>query len=100
MQKQVDSFIRAHNMGCGETARYLDLVSEIGELGKELLKGSDYGHRAYTPREEATGELGDCLFSLLALCSAMGVDAQTALNQALDKYRARLDATGSAGSGK
>ena len=100
MQKQVDIFIAAHAMGCSETARYLDLVSEVGELGKELLKGSDYGHRPYTPRDTAAGELGDCLFSLLALCSAMGVDAQTALDMALEKYRTRLAATGSAGSGK
>ena len=39
-----------------------------------------------------------CLFSLLALCCALNVDAQQALERVLEKYEARLRKKGSAGS--
>ena len=100
MQKLVEQFLEENRMQCGETARYLDLVSEVGELGKELLKGSDYGAHPYQHRDRTREELGDCLFALLALSSALHIDAREALEQVLEKYKHRLDTTGTAGSGR
>ena len=48
----------------------------VGELGKEILKGSDYGKTACRNTENAEEELGDCLFSLLALACEMNIDAR------------------------
>ena len=45
-------------------------------------------------------EIGDCLFSLLALCSATGLDAEKALAAALEKYASRAARTGQVGSGR
>lgn len=99
MQRLVKKFIEKYNLSCGAQTRFIDLVSEVGELGKEILKITDYGKESYRPSEGAADEMGDCLFSLLALCSEMNVDAEKALEHALDKYRRRFDKSGTVGSG-
>lgn len=43
MQDRVDKLIRQYHLTGDEVIRYIDLVSEVGELGKELLKSSEYG---------------------------------------------------------
>jgi NTP pyrophosphatase (non-canonical NTP hydrolase) len=90
---------------CGLTAstqvRCLDLISEVGELAKEVLKATDYGNiqePVHNTRLEE--ELGDCVFSLLALAEAMGLDAEAALESALGKYRSRWLQQGEIGSGR
>ncbi len=42
-QAVVAEFVRAHGLETDGWVRFLDLVSELGELSKELLKVSDYG---------------------------------------------------------
>ena len=98
MQERVRTFLRENDMLCGAAARCLDLASETGEVAKEILRGMDYGKRPYTPTPETAEELGDCLFSLLALCCELDVDAEGALSGALEKYGARLRRNGDAGS--
>lgn len=44
--------------------RLLDAMSELGEVSKEILKGTDYGKKPLEYREEIKGEIGDVLFSL------------------------------------
>lgn len=100
MQKRVEQFVEHHNLQYPELVRYADLVSEIGELGKELVRGTDYGKHPLTGGDGIAEELGDCMFSLLALCSALGVDAQKALSDAMDKYDARIRTRSSADSGR
>ena len=39
----VYGFLDEYKLRCGITERYIDLSSEVGELGKELLKATDYG---------------------------------------------------------
>ena len=100
MQKAVNEFVLAHHLSCGAQARYIDLTSEVGELGKEILKGSDYGKTACRNTENAEEELGDCLFSLLALACEMNIDARQALNRTLDKYETRFAEKGEISSGR
>ena len=98
MQNKVRTFVDTNRLSCGPQVRYMDLVSEIGELGKELIKGCDYGAKPFSQTEKTAAEMGDCLFSLLALCCELGIDADAALDGALDKYEARRVATGQIGS--
>ncbi len=98
MQESVRTFLTANNMYCGAAARCLDLASETGEVAKEILRGMDYGKKPYARTAETEGELGDCLFSLLALCCELGVDAAQALDNAVQKYELRLKTKGNAGS--
>ena len=100
MQHTVKLFIEQHDLACPVMARYIDLVSETGELGKELLKATDYGKADFQPNDRITLEAGDCLFSLLALMNELGIDAQQALNSVLHKYEQRIQQQGSAGSGR
>ena len=43
-------------------------------------------------------ELGDCLFSHIALSRELGIDPAAALDSALAKYKRRFDAKGRIGS--
>ena len=95
MQKKVKSFIEQYALNNDFEVRYIDLVSEIGELGKEILKGNDYGKKEYSNSENMEREIGDCLFSLLALCCNLNIDADKALENVLDKYTLRFVKNGS-----
>lgn len=90
MQKLVSEFIRRHNLQTNAEIRYIDLVSEVGELGKEILKGSDYGRSQLVRTSQTKDEIGDCLFSLLAVCDAMQIDAEEAVRDSISKYEMRF----------
>ncbi len=97
-QRRVVVFSRRHDLLGEPSTHALDLLSEVGEVAKELLLGSDYGRRPLQIRPELAGELGDALYSLLALMEACNVDASSALDTALGKYEQRLAERGDAGS--
>ena len=99
MQRMVDCFVGKYRLGADVQTRYIDLVSEVGELGKEIIRATDYGRKGYSQNAGAVEEVGDCLFSLIALCSEMGVSAEEALCRAIQKYEARFELKGSVGSG-
>ena len=94
-KKQTYHFQMSENL----SVRYMDLISEVGELGKEILKGTNYGEKDFSAGENLELELGDCLFALLSICNICHVDAETALNRTFEKLERRLQATGSIGSG-
>lgn len=94
----VYGFLNDYKLRCGINERYIDLSSEVGELGKELLKAADYGKSAFRMTADMEQELGDCLFSLIALSSELGIDPSAALDSALAKYRLRFDKKGCIGS--
>ena len=98
MQHKVRDFITESGLFLEPQARFLDMTSELGELGKELLRVSDYGKRAVMSSPAVADELGDCLFALLCLCESLSVDGEAALDAALDKYRRRLAASGAMSS--
>ena len=99
-QQAVARFVMAHGLEASPQARLLDLVSEAGEVAKELLKGTNYGREAFRPGAAWAGELGDLFFALACLANATGVDLEAALEDALAKYEARLAQRGDAGSGR
>ena len=97
-QAEVARFVDAHELETSETARMLDIVSEVGELAKEILQGSDYGAGSVALKATWPLEMGDTLFALICLANITEVSLKQALAQAMAKYRARLEATGEAGS--
>ena len=94
----VHEFVERHGLRRDPATLVLDLTSEVGELAKEVLKGSEYGSRPFAPRPETPGEVGDVLYSTLALADALGLDADQLLRDTLAKYERRLGRAGSAGS--
>jgi NTP pyrophosphatase (non-canonical NTP hydrolase) len=66
------------------------LVEEVGELSREL--NHRYGakvKRAEEPVRDLALELADVLFVLIALANEQGIDLDRALQDVLEKYRAR-----------
>jgi NTP pyrophosphatase (non-canonical NTP hydrolase) len=98
-QRRVNEFVTQYQLHTDVASRVLDLVSEVGEVAKEVLKGSEYGNIAFSPdRDKWTEEVGDVLFSLICLANATDLDLQSSLEGVLGKYRKRLDMKGDAGS--
>ena len=99
-QARVAALVAEHDLATGAHARLVDLVSEVGELAKDLLEASAYGRVPFRPGDTWAEEMGDVFFSLLCLANGTGVDLETSLATALQKYERRLAARGTPGSGK
>ncbi len=99
-QETVATFVAKHHLETSVEVRVLDLVSEIGEVAKEVLKASEYGQQSFQPTAEWSGELADAFFSLICVANSTNVNLEVALAEALEKYQQRLASKGEAGSGR
>ncbi len=91
MQEKVMRFCMRNNLNCSSTIRLVDLVSELGELSKEVLKTSSYGEKSLINKNEnMIIEFGDVVFSLLCLANSLEIDAREALDLAVEKYEKRI----------
>jgi NTP pyrophosphatase (non-canonical NTP hydrolase) len=93
-QTQAAQFSQKHNLHHPTSVYVLDLMSELGEVAKEILLGTDYGKRPFQatpdlPGHDLSGELGDVLYSLCQLATAAGVDLDEAFTATLQKYEQR-----------
>ena len=98
MQAITNDFLNKHKLRTDAKTRYIDLISEIGELGAEITKSTEYGKKDFTVTSQMIDEIGDCVFSLLALCNELNIDAEEALHKSLAKYMRRFESKGSIGS--
>ena len=98
LQKTVNEFVTQYYLSTSAEMRYIDLVTEVGELGKELLKGSNYGTEPFRPGENTVSELGDVFFSLICIANTLEIDMEGALRASIEKYRKRFSETGTIGS--
>jgi len=82
-------------------ARYADLVSEIGELGKELVAGTNYGEKSFEPVESSENlamEMGDIVFALTLLANALKLDMEECFAKTMKKCEIRMADKGHIGS--
>ena len=98
MQKIVKEFNEKYMKGMSAENRMLDIVSEVGELSKEILKATDYGTKEFEVTEDLKLELGDALYSLLSFAHENGIDAEDAVKKVVDKYAKRFAKKGHIGS--
>ena len=98
LQKDVLEFCERHNLKHNPETWLLDLVSEVGELAKSLLKATNYGKAKLHISKEVEEELGDVCFSLLALANELGLDLEKALIRVLKKYERRIKSRGTPAS--
>lgn len=98
IQKRVELFTKEKDLNTTLDVRVMDLVSEVGELAKEVLKGTDYGKKSFTQSENWCSELGDVLFSLICLANTTETNLEESINKVFDKYEKRFAASGTIGS--
>jgi NTP pyrophosphatase (non-canonical NTP hydrolase) len=98
MQERVKAFVESHGLQTDVAHRVLDLASELGEVAKEVLKGTNYGAATFKPGPNWDSELGDLMFALACIANSTGVDLENALEGALKKYSDRIAKTKSAAS--
>lgn len=90
LQEKVKSFCRRNNLESPIEHRSLDLVSELGELSKEVLKMSNYGRDELTYRTELKEEIWDVFYSLINLANYFHIDLEESLADVFKKYEKRL----------
>ena len=94
----IEEFIKKYNLESSSEIRFIDLTSEIGELGKEILKGNDYGRKEFSNTDNIESEIGDVLFSLICLANGMNISLENAISNVLKKYENRFLKNGNIGS--
>lgn len=100
MREQVRTFNREHDLELAPEHRVIDLISETGELSKELLRSADYGDGEVTTTDAVVDEFGDVYYCLLSLADELGIDPDDALAASLEKYRQRGGDGDGVGSGE
>lgn len=100
IQYVVKNFSKNKNINSNVTVRVIDLVSEVGELSKEVLKGTNYGFNEFCKTEDWHNEIGDVLFSLICIANETNTDLEKCLNHVLHKYENRFSNNGNIGSNK
>ena len=93
IQEKVQKFCDEHNLNTSPQSRLIDTVSELGEVAKELLVGSDYGKKSFQHNEKIELEIGDVVFSIIALSNSLDIN----IEKVLKKYEQRAK-QGSIGS--
>ena len=96
-QEKVEEFIAENDLEGTTAFRILDLAAEIEEIASDAAKSADYG-MAEEELEVKEDEIGDAIFSLLAVASDLGIDAGNALEKSLEKYSKRIEDSGNPGS--
>lgn len=97
-QQQANDLAQRYNLHHAAAVHTLDLLSELGEVAKELLKATHYGSTEPQFHPEIADELGDVLYSLCLLATATGVDLDKAFHSTLQKYEHRWQTKGHIGS--
>ena len=98
-QKKIKDFTIKYNLAGSIETRFVDLTSEVGELGKEILRGTDYGTKKFEATSNLESEFGDVLFSLISVANCVGVSLELALEGVLKKYEDRFNDKGHIDSG-
>lgn len=97
-QVRATEFAQKHNSSHPPSVYLIDLLSELGEVAKEILLATHYGERPPQFSPQLAGELGDVLYSLCLLASSSGVNLEEAFAVTLDKYDRRWRRKGHPGS--
>lgn len=98
MVKKIKEFNLKNNRKLDTNSRFLDIVSEIGELSKEVLKKTKYGTCEFEKTDKFIEEFGDVLYSLISFGVECGVDVENSIDLVLKKYQSRIENTGNMAS--
>lgn len=91
LQSKIQQFTKKYQLNSPVEHRLLDLVSEIGEVAKEVLKMSNYGRKPLECNDNLQSELGDTLYALITVANTFEIDLEEAVLGVLGKYEKRLE---------
>lgn len=100
IQEKVNGFTKDKGITTGVEVRIADLASEVGELAKEVLKGTGYGKKQFSNTEGWENEIGDVLFSLICIANETDTSLEQCIKSALVKYEKRFMQSGHLDSGR
>lgn len=100
IQDLIKKFTEDKNINSPVSVRVIDLASEVGELSKEVLKGTSYGNKKFEKTKEWNSEIGDVLFSLICIANETETNLEDCLKYVLNKYENRFANKGDLGSGR
>ncbi|SCY07370.1 MazG nucleotide pyrophosphohydrolase domain-containing protein [Alkaliphilus peptidifermentans] len=98
IQEKIKKFTTEKEMTSKVEVRVIDIASEVGELSKEVLKGTDYGNKQFSKTKDWNCEIGDVFFSLICIANETETNLEECLSSALDKYEQRFNYKGHLGS--
>ncbi len=90
LQSKVANFVKQNNWDSPVESRVLDLVSEAGEVAKEILKITNYGKKPVVKNKNLALELGDTFYSLIVIANKFDINLEDALDLVIKKYQKRL----------
>jgi NTP pyrophosphatase (non-canonical NTP hydrolase) len=99
-QIRATQFAQKHNLHHTAGVHMLDALNGPGEVAKAILPDTDYGRRPLQVTPERSQELGDVLYALCLLASAVEVDLETVVTAAPGKDQERWQEKGHAGSSR
>ena len=97
-QELVSQMTKKYNLEISPELRYIDLTSEVGELGKEILLSTEYGRNEFSATDNLESEIGDTFYSLICIANSLDINLSNALIKVLQKYEKRFFEKGSIGS--
>lgn len=95
LQEEIKKFVKGNNLKHPIKDGVLDLISEVGEFSKEILKAGNYGKKSIKTNKEIKLEIGDIFYSLITIANYFNIDLDEALQIVLKKYKNRLKRSGS-----
>jgi len=90
VQETVAQMTEKYNLEISPELRYIDLASEVGELGKEILLSTDYGKNQFDATDNLESEIGDTFYSLICIANSLDINLSNALIKVIQKYEKRF----------
>lgn len=97
-QELVSQMTKKYNLEISPELRYIDLTSELGELGKEILLSTEYGRNEFSATDNLESEIGDTFYSLICIANSLDINLSNALIKVIKKYEQRFSEKGNIGS--
>ncbi len=91
MQQKIKKFVQENHLEIKPEFRALDIVSETGDLAKEILKATEFGGKESGFKEEIRHETGELLFSTICLANTYNIDLEQALAETMQKYKKKIE---------
>ena len=85
-------FIARHNLETKPADSVLDVMAQLGELSRTLLKETNYGREAIDVESPAMREkIGDLMFAIAYLSTLYDVDPEEAMWQSVQRFGQQLE---------